>query len=417
MLDSLAEAADSPARSRSPAPPWSSPSGCGPGAGAISQPLAARAPPAAAGARPAGAQRARNRRAATGPARARARGARRPRSPGQRRPRRAANRARRGRDPGARVGRPLASRGGARRTAARARLGRRGARLACDPGAVSRALDNLIANALEHGCGPVRVEGSERGGRLRIVVADGADAGGAAPPATALSAARAAPPRRPGPRRGHGLGSSPTSPPRTEGGSRPAHTPPGRAPCSSCRSRRRPPPGGEPPCAGGRLRRRGGALRRARGRGHRRRAHRGRPRRAAPGRRATATLPARRPIRRGALDRLLELRRLPERFLRARRAHRAVAGARSPARGADPRRRLPGRLAVRAAGAGARAPAPQLAGGRRPVEITVQGAGALARSRGRPGARVDPRADRRGVSSSAASCSPCSRAGWAWSGP
>ena len=79
------------------------------------------------------------------------------------------------------------------------------ARLECDPLAVARALDNLLANALEHGRGRIRVEGSERAGRLRIVVANGADAGADVPPARAPRAA--IPARRPGrgPRRGHGL--------------------------------------------------------------------------------------------------------------------------------------------------------------------------------------------------------------------
>ena len=45
-----------------------------------------------------------------------------------------------------------------------------------------RALDNLVANALEHGRGPIRVEGSARAGRLRLSVADGADAGLAVEP-------------------------------------------------------------------------------------------------------------------------------------------------------------------------------------------------------------------------------------------
>lgn len=50
-------------------------------------------------------------------------------------------------------------------------------RVACDPGALGRALDNLIANSLEHGSGLVRIEGIVRTGRLRLVVADGSDAG------------------------------------------------------------------------------------------------------------------------------------------------------------------------------------------------------------------------------------------------
>ncbi len=73
-------------------------------------------------------------------------------------------------------------------------------RLTCDPGAVSRAIDNLIANALEHGRGAIRVEGSERRGKLRIVVTDGADPGGLTPPAPVSNGTR-----RSGPRRGHGL--------------------------------------------------------------------------------------------------------------------------------------------------------------------------------------------------------------------
>jgi two-component system, OmpR family, sensor histidine kinase MtrB len=79
------------------------------------------------------------------------------------------------------------------------------ARLECDPLALSRALDNLLANALEHGHGEIRVEGSERAGRLRIVVADGADAGRAVPPARAPQASIPPPGRARGVRRGHGL--------------------------------------------------------------------------------------------------------------------------------------------------------------------------------------------------------------------
>jgi signal transduction histidine kinase len=71
-----------------------------------------------------------------------------------------------------------------------------GSRLVCDPRAVARALDNLIANSLEHGSGPIRVEGSLRGGRLRLSVADGPQPG---------LAPNAAPPRRRSARRGHGL--------------------------------------------------------------------------------------------------------------------------------------------------------------------------------------------------------------------
>ena len=51
-------------------------------------------------------------------------------------------------------------------------------RLRCDEGAISRALDNLIANALEHGSGPIRRRRHRaRRTSLRLTVADGADAG------------------------------------------------------------------------------------------------------------------------------------------------------------------------------------------------------------------------------------------------
>jgi signal transduction histidine kinase len=82
-------------------------------------------------------------------------------------------------------------------------------RVACEPAAIARALDNLIANALEHGTGPVRVEGLLRTGRLRLLVSDGLQAGAVAAPGAAVGAPR---PRgeaggrwRGDPRRGHGL--------------------------------------------------------------------------------------------------------------------------------------------------------------------------------------------------------------------
>ena len=76
-------------------------------------------------------------------------------------------------------------------------------RLVCDEVAIAAALDNLIANAIEHGRGAIRVEGSSRAGRLRLTVADGADAGGV-PPARAASPGLQPSPHRRG-RRGHGL--------------------------------------------------------------------------------------------------------------------------------------------------------------------------------------------------------------------
>ena len=71
--------------------------------------------------------------------------------------------------------------------------------LECDASRLARALDNLIANALEHGDGPIRVACTVRPGRARLHVADGR--AGPAP------LAPAALPRRPhrDPRHGHGL--------------------------------------------------------------------------------------------------------------------------------------------------------------------------------------------------------------------
>jgi signal transduction histidine kinase len=42
----------------------------------------------------------------------------------------------------------------------------------CDPAAISGALDNLIANSLEHGRGPITIEGRLTRGRLQVRVAD-----------------------------------------------------------------------------------------------------------------------------------------------------------------------------------------------------------------------------------------------------
>ena len=69
----------------------------------------------------------------------------------------------------------------------------------CDPDAISRALDNLIANAIEHGSGPIRIEASGRPGFVRVHVANRP---GLAPSATGALAPR----RGRDPRRGHGLG-------------------------------------------------------------------------------------------------------------------------------------------------------------------------------------------------------------------
>ena len=45
-------------------------------------------------------------------------------------------------------------------------------RILCEPAAVGRALDNLIANALEHGGGTVTVEGTMACARIRLAVSD-----------------------------------------------------------------------------------------------------------------------------------------------------------------------------------------------------------------------------------------------------
>jgi signal transduction histidine kinase len=71
-----------------------------------------------------------------------------------------------------------------------------GSRLVCEPDAVARAIDNLIANALEHGSGPILLDGSVRDGRLRLAVADGT---GGANGGAVLSRGRRA-------QRGRGLG-------------------------------------------------------------------------------------------------------------------------------------------------------------------------------------------------------------------
>lgn len=62
-----------------------------------------------------------------------------------------------------------------------------------DPLRLSQALDNLIANALQHGHGPVTLIATEAGDAIRISVRDG---GPARPPLR---------PRGTDPRRGHGL--------------------------------------------------------------------------------------------------------------------------------------------------------------------------------------------------------------------
>jgi len=84
-----------------------------------------------------------------------------------------------------------------------------GTRVCCDAAAIARALDNLIANALEHGSGTIRIEGRARPGHLRLFVCDGADRGLRTELADAPGPRRGGAPgpkRRRDPRRGHGLG-------------------------------------------------------------------------------------------------------------------------------------------------------------------------------------------------------------------
>jgi len=57
-----------------------------------------------------------------------------------------------------------------------------------DPRRLAQALDNLIANSLEHAAPPVRVEGTLSGGRVRIAVRDGGSPG----PGPSMGAARMA---------------------------------------------------------------------------------------------------------------------------------------------------------------------------------------------------------------------------------
>jgi signal transduction histidine kinase len=61
-----------------------------------------------------------------------------------------------------------------------------------DPVRLAQALDNLVANALEHGGPPVVITGARVAGRLRITIANGVG-----PPAAAPNS---------DPRRGHGTG-------------------------------------------------------------------------------------------------------------------------------------------------------------------------------------------------------------------
>ena len=104
---------------------------------------------------------------------------------------------------------------------------------------------------------------------------------------------------------------------------------------------------------------------------------------------ATRTLPAHRRLSDRIIGRAVELRRVPDRFV----PPDALAEA-SAALGRRPAVAIPagGYLVasqLAPVDAGADAHEPRLAHGRRPVEITVTGAGALADVPGGPGRRVD----------------------------
>ena len=112
-----------------------------------------------------------------------------------------------------------AARGGTLDRARLARGGRRG--FVCDEAAISRALDNLIANALEHGSGPIR---RRRHPARDQPAADGRRRRrrGRGAPAPAATDPRSCTVTRPAPGAATGCGSSPRSPPSTAGGSPPA---------------------------------------------------------------------------------------------------------------------------------------------------------------------------------------------------
>jgi len=79
------------------------------------------------------------------------------------------------------------------------------ARVLGDRVQLARALDNLVANAIEHGRGPIEVTGSLRRDRLRILVCDGGGRTAHEPPPPVGRGGRVEIVRRHDPRRGHGL--------------------------------------------------------------------------------------------------------------------------------------------------------------------------------------------------------------------
>ncbi len=79
------------------------------------------------------------------------------------------------------------------------------ARVLGDRVQLGRALDNLVANAIEHGRGPIEVIGALRRGRLRILVRDGGARRIEPDPGALRIPAGERAHRRRGPRHGHGL--------------------------------------------------------------------------------------------------------------------------------------------------------------------------------------------------------------------
>jgi Flp pilus assembly protein CpaB len=105
---------------------------------------------------------------------------------------------------------------------------------------------------------------------------------------------------------------------------------------------------------------------------------------------AVRPLPARRPLGREAVAEDLEIRRVPESFVPPDALMRpAAALGRRPATPIPAGGYLLASQFARPRAAGTRRGEPRLAAGRRPVEISVEGAGALASGAGTEPARVD----------------------------
>lgn len=80
-----------------------------------------------------------------------------------------------------------------------------GARVLGDRTQLVRALDNLVANAIEHGRGPIEVTGDRRRDQLRVIVRDGGPRRIEPNPRSLRIPAGERDHRHPDPRHGHGL--------------------------------------------------------------------------------------------------------------------------------------------------------------------------------------------------------------------